>query len=153
MKLNLFATICGACIITTSAFSQNLAVSDDDLLKYATAMDSVSQMQATVRRELGAMIKNEGIMDLARYNALKKIIDDPVQLEQAKATPEEVSFVKKVTARQEEEVGRIKSTYQELATDYVTPQVFNRVRKAIDTDPKVKKRYDSLMMKLQNTNP
>ncbi|MEI9917604.1 MAG: hypothetical protein WDO14_02250 [Bacteroidota bacterium] len=152
MKLNIIPIIVGAFIITTNAFSQNIAVTNDELIKYATVIDSVGRMQNTARHELGDMIRSKGIMDLARYNALNKIINDPPQLEEAKATPEEIAFVKEVNAKQEEEVGRIKSTYQELATNYVTPQVFNKVRKAIDTDPQIKKRYDSLVMKIQN-NP
>jgi type VI protein secretion system component VasK len=122
-------------------------------LKYATAMDSVSTMQASVRQELGDMIQSKGVMDVQRYNALNKIIDDTAQLETAKATPEEVAFVKEVAEKQKEEVNKIKNTYQALAKDYVTPKVFNKVKKAVETDPKVKKRYDSLMVELKKDNP
>lgn len=149
MKLTVVVIIFTTFTITTTAFSQKLAVTDDDLVKYATAMDSVSQMQSTARHQLGDMIKSKGIMDLARYNALNKIINDPQLLEEAKATPEEIAFVKEVNAKQAEEVDRIKTTYQALATEYVTPQVFNKVKKAIDNDPKVKQRYDSIMMRVQ----
>jgi hypothetical protein len=156
MKPNTIVAVFGALIITTSAFPQNtsnLAVSDDELLKYATAMDSVSTMQASVRQELGDMIQSKGVMDVQRYNALNKIIDDTAQLETAKATPEEVAFVKEVAEKQKEEVNKIKNTYQALAKDYVTPKVFNKVKKAVETDPKVKKRYDSLMVELKKDNP
>lgn len=151
----LIATL-GAVIITTPSFSQNsptLAVTDDELVKYATAMDSVSDMQANVRQELGEMIQSKGIMDVQRYNALNKIINDPVQLEAAKATPEEIAFVKEVASKQQAEVDKIKTTYQSLAKDYVTPKVFNKVKKAIDSDPQVKKRYDSVMVELKKNNP
>jgi hypothetical protein len=153
MKQNVIVAIFGAVLITTSAFSQNLAVTDDELLKYATAMDSVTAMQANVRQELGKMIADKGVMDVQRYNALNKIANDPVQLEAAKATPEEVAFIKEVNAKQQAEVDKIKTTYQSLAKDYVTPKVFNKVKKAVDTDPQVKKRYDSLMVELKKDNP
>ena len=145
-----------AALISSSAFSQtpqNLAVTDDELLKYATAMDSVSAMQANVRVELGKMIADKGVMDVQRYNALNKIINDLAQLETAKATPEEIAFVKEVQSKQQEEVDKIKTTYQSLAMNYVTPKVFNKVKKAVDTDPQVKKRYDSLMVELKKDNP
>jgi hypothetical protein len=152
MKPNVVIAIVGV-LITTSALSQNLAVTDDELLKYATTMDSVSAMQASARQELGEMIQSKGIMDVQRYNALNKIINDPTQLETAKATPEEIAFVKEVTAKQQEEVDKIKTTYQTLAKDYVTPKVFNKVKKAVETDPQVRKRYDSLMVELKKDNP
>lgn len=151
MKLNVIIAIFGAFIITTSAFAQNqnLAVTDEELLKYATAMDSVSDMQANVRQELGKMIADKGVMDVQRYNALNKIINDTAQLKTAHATPEEVQFIKEVSAKQKEEVDKIKTTYQSLAKDYVTPKVFNKVKKAVETDPQVKKRYDSLIVELK----
>jgi hypothetical protein len=152
MKSQVIIAIFGALIITTSAFSQNLAVTDDELLKYATAMDSITAMQANVRVELGKMIADKGVMDVQRYNALNKIVNDPAQLEAAKATPEEIAFVKEVQAKQQEETDRIKATYQSLAVNYVTPKVFNKVKKAVDTDPQVKKRYDSLMVELKKDN-
>lgn len=151
MKLNIIIAIFGAFIVTTSAFAQNqsLAVTDEELLKYATAMDSVSDMQANVRQELGKMIADKGVMDVQRYNALNKIINDTAQLKTAHATPEEVQFIKEVSAKQKEEVDKIKTTYQSLAKDYVTPKVFNKVKKAVETDPDVKKRYDSLIVELK----
>jgi hypothetical protein len=127
---------------------QDLAVTNEELVKYATVMDSVNEMQATVRRQLGEMVKNSTVMKSARYNELSKIIDDAAKLTEAKATPEEIAFVKEVAAKRAEETTRIKTTYQALATDYVKPAVFNKVKKAIDTDPIIKKRYDSLMVEM-----
>jgi len=128
--------------------TQNLAVTDEELLKYATVMDSVNEMQATVRRELGDMVKNSTVVNSTRYNELSKIVDDPAKLTEAKATPEEIAFVKEVAAKKEEETNRIKTTYQTMATDYVPPEVLKKVKKAIDGDPAMKKRYDSLMVEL-----
>ena len=114
MKPTVIIAIFGVFIITSSALAQNqsLAVTDDELLKYATAMDSVSDMQANVRQELGKMIADKGVMDVQRYNALNKIINDTAQLKTARATPEEIQFIKEVSAKQQEEVDKIKTTYQ-----------------------------------------
>jgi hypothetical protein len=128
--------------------TQDLAVTNDELLKYATVMDSVNEMQATARRELGDMVKNSTVVNSTRYNELSKIIDDPAKLTEAKATPEEIAFVKEVAEKKAEETTRIKNAYQALATNYVTPAIFNKVKKAIDNDLMMRKRYDSLMTEL-----
>lgn len=144
-------------IFTSKAFSQQqpqLAVTDQELLKYATAIDSINEMSASVRLELADMVKNgTSKVSTARYNELSKIITDETALQEAKATPEEIEFVKQVVARKTQEMDKINSTYQTLAKDYVTPAVFNKVKKALVNDPILKKRYDSLMIELGKDDP
>jgi len=153
MKLIGLIAFC-ATIISSQALSQNLAVSDQELLKYATVIDSVNEMSASVRLELADMVKKGNtIMTTARYNELSKIIGDQAQLQTAKATPEEIEFVKQVVAKKTEEMDRISNTYQTLAKDYVTPAIFNKVKKALTNDPILKKRYDSLMLELAKDDP
>jgi hypothetical protein len=152
LKLALFSI---ASIIASQSFAQSpsLAVTDAELMKYATVMDSVNEMSASVRLELADMVKGNTIMNTARYNDLSRIIDDPAQLQTAKATPEEIAFVKEVTEKKSEEMTRINNTYQTLAKDYVTPAVFNKVKKALTNDPALKRRYDSLMVELGKDDP
>lgn len=139
--------------MVSQTFAQNLAITDQELMKYAEAMDSVNEMSAHVRMELADMVKQGSVMNAARYNDLSKIINDEAALSEAKATPEEIAFVKEVVAKKEEETTRINSTYQTLAKDYVTPAVFNKVKKALVNDPVLKKRYDSLMLELGKDDP
>jgi hypothetical protein len=155
MKLKLTLSSIALALITSLSFAQSpsLAVTDEELMKYATVMDSVNEMSASVRLELADMVKGSSVMNTTRYNELSKIIDDPAQLEAAKATPEEIAFVKEVTSKKEEEMTRINSTYQSLAKEYVTAPVFNKVKKALTSDPKLKHRYDSLMVELGKDDP
>ena len=153
MKRNLGLSIFIVLALASQAFAQTptaqpAAVTDEELMKYATLMDSVNEMSATVRDELGEMVKSSAVMNAARYNDLNKIVNDEAKLAEAKATPEEIAFVKQVAAKREEETAKINSTYQTLAKDYVTPAVFNKVKKALTSDPLLKKRYDSLMVEL-----
>jgi hypothetical protein len=137
----------------TTAQTPNLAVSDEELMKYATAVDSVNELSASAKMELAEMVKSSSVMDAARYNDLNKIINDPAKLEEAKATPEEIAFVKEVVAKREEEMNNINATYQSLAKDFVTPAVFNKVKKALANDTALKQRYDSLMIELAKDDP
>jgi hypothetical protein len=128
-------------------------VSDEELLKYATLMDSVNEMSASVRVMLSEMVKNDTTMDGARFNDLSKIIGDDAALADAKATPGEIAFVKQVVAKRTEETAKINAAYQALAKDYVTVPVFNKVKKALAADPLLKERYDSLMLELGKDDP
>lgn len=128
-------------------------VSDEELLKYATLVDSVNEMSASVKLMLADMVKNDTTMNASRYNDLSKIINDDAALAEAKATPGEIAFVKQVAARKAEETARINATYQALAKDYVTVPVFNKVKKALAADPLLKERYDSLMLELGKDDP
>jgi len=154
MKTNHILTlIFGLSVTISQSFAQNLAISDEELLKYATAVDSVNEMSASVRLELADMVKSSDAVKPSRYNDLNKIINDSTKLAEAKATPEEIAFVKQVVAKKEEGMTNINATYQTLAKEYVTPAVFNKVKKAIASDAMTKKRYDSLMVELAKDDP
>lgn len=154
MKTNHILTIIFGLTVTISqSFAQNLAVTDEELLKYAEAVDSVNEMSASAKLELAEMVKSSSVMNAARYNDLNKIINDDAALAEAKATPEEIAFVKEVVTKRQDEMNQINTTYQTLAKDYVTPAVFNKVKKALTNDPLLKKRYDSLMVELGKDDP
>ena len=167
MKITHILTIAFGATVTISGFAQTqsqtpaqtpkpaqtLAVTDEELLKYATAVDSVNEMSAEAKITLADMVKNSSVMNAARYNDLNKIINDDAKLAEAKATPEEIAFVKSVVAKREEEMASINSTYQSLAKEYVTPAVFNKVKKALSNDATLKKRYDSLMVEMAKDDP
>jgi len=159
MKLNKILPILFAgTLAMTHTFAQStnaasLAVSDEELMKYATATDSVNEMLANVRIDLTEMVKSGNVMNGARYNELSKIVDDPAKLSAAQATPEEIAFVKQVNAKRDEEMAKVNTKYQALAKEYVTGATFNKVKKALANDPKVKHRYDSLMVLLGKDDP
>ncbi len=135
------------------AYAQEVTVTDEELSKYATAMDSVNEMSASVLVTISDMVKNSTVMDAARYNDLAKIAKDEAKLAEAKATPEEIAFLNEVATKKEEETARINATFQSLAKEYVGVSVFNKVKKALAADAELKTKYDSLMDELKKDNP
>ena len=144
-------------VIATLAFcqlyGQDVKVSDEELLKYAVTMDSINEMSASVRNMIADMVKESKTITAARYNELSKIASDEARLTEAKATPEEIAFLKEVADRKAEEMAKINETYQLLAKEYVTAPVFNKVKKALSQEPELKTRYDSLMTEMSRDNP
>lgn len=133
--------------------TQSLAVTDAELLKYATATDSVNEMLANVRIELTQMVSSSNVMTGERYNELSKIANDPAKLQAANATPDEVAFLKQVNTTRDAKMDSVNSAYQKIAKEYVTGATFNKVKKALTTDTDLKKRYDSLMVELSKDDP
>jgi hypothetical protein len=140
-------------LTVTSALAQETSVSDEELTKYATAMDSINEMSADVKIMITDMVKNGSVMTATRYNEISKIISDETKLTEAKATPEEISFVKEVAAKRDEETAKINQAFQSLAKDYVGAATYNKVKKALASDPELKGKYDSLMTEMAKDNP
>lgn len=132
---------------------EGATITDEELSKYATAMDSVNEMSASVMVTISDMVKNSTVMNAARYNDLSKIAKDDAKLAEAKATPEEIAFLNEVATKKEEETARINAAFQSLAKDYVGVAVFNKVKKALSADAELKTKYDSLMDELKKDNP
>jgi hypothetical protein len=153
MKLKFFSLVCFMALFSTKLFAQDAAtVTDEELKKYAIAMDSVNEMQALLSGEIKTMVTTNQTISAARYNELFKIINDEGKLLEANATPEEISFVKEVIAKKDAGTAKIKETYQLLAKDFVGAAAFNKVRKAISSDEGLKTKYQSLMDELAKDN-
>jgi hypothetical protein len=141
---------------TESAPSENAQteggeITDDELEKYAVTMDSVNDMKASLLKDIEGMVKGNEKMTNARYNELSKIVDDPAQLAKAKATPEEIAFMKEVATKKEEGTAKIQETFQSMAKEYVGASAYNKIKKALASDPELQKRYQSHMDKLGAT--
>jgi hypothetical protein len=127
-------------------------ITDDELEKYAVTMDSVNDMKASLLKDIETMVKSNEKMTNARYNELTKIVDDEAALAKAKATPEEIAFMKEVAAKKEEGTMRIQETFQSMAKDYVGASAYNKIKKALASDPELQKRYQSHLDKLGAVN-
>jgi hypothetical protein len=146
--------ICAAMVATgLQTFAQETKVTDEELVRYATAVDSINEMSASVKMRLSEMVKDNPEITPARYNELSKIVGDDAKLAEAKATPEEIAAVKKVAEVKAEETKRINETYQSLAKEYVTAPVFNKVKRALAAEPELKVKYDSLITEMSKDNP
>lgn len=122
---------------------------DEDLKKYAIAMDSVKGMQQTLTTTITEMVQKGTVMKVERYNELFKVIDDAAKLAETKATPEEIAFVKAVATKRTEETTKINATYQMLAKEYVGLKTFNAIKKSLATDQALKEKYDILSKELE----
>jgi hypothetical protein len=142
----LFVSAIGICKAQTTATP---SFTDEDLKKYAITMDSVKGMQQTVMAIITEMVQKNTVMPVARYNELFKITEDQAKLAEAKATPEEIQFLKDVAAKRKEETARINTTYQALAKDYVGLKAFNAIKKSIDSNPEVKAKYETISKELE----
>jgi len=118
-----------------------VTVTDEELHKYAVLMDSVEAMKENVKTELEVMVDNNEEMTKARYNDLIKVIDDEEKLAGAEATEAEIAFINSVVARKEALTDTISSRFKTIATEYVTPSVYKKVKTALKKDPGVKDRY------------
>ena len=148
----LFSIIFLLAITAASAQETDITVSEEELTKYATAMDSVSELTTQLMDTISSMVKSSEAVSAARYNDLSKIINDEVKLVEAKATPEEISFVKDVADKKAEGTAAINATFQNLAKEYVGAATFNKVKKAIATDPALKEKYETLLTELKKDN-
>jgi hypothetical protein len=139
--------------MAASAYAQDVAaVTDDELKKYAVAMDSINELQAELNGTIKTMVTSNPAVSATRYNELFKIINDEGKLLDANATTDEINFVKQVIAKREEGTTKIKQTYQSLAKDYVGATAFNKVKKALTTDETLKTKYQGLMDELAKDN-
>src|ERR1043165_9534958 len=105
----LLVSVLGICKAQTAATP---SFNDEDLKKYALTMDSVKGMQLTLQAIITEMVQKYTVMSVARYNELFKIAEDQAKLTEAKATPEEIKFVKDVADKRKEESAPINATFQ-----------------------------------------
>ena len=69
-------------------------------------------------------------------------------MKEAKATPEEVAFIKEVAAKKEEGTKKIQETFQSMAKEYIGASSYNKIKDALKTNPELKKRYETQLDKL-----
>ena len=139
-------------LITITSFSQDATVSEEELTKYATVMDSVTEMTIAVQATLSDMVKDSEVMNGTRYNELSKISTDEAKLAEANATPEEIAFLAEVAGKKKEETLKINQAFQSLAKDYLGAATYNKVKKALAADAELKAKYDSLIEEMAKDN-
>ncbi|MEQ8424620.1 MAG: hypothetical protein RIA63_07905, partial [Cyclobacteriaceae bacterium] len=102
MKIKVLFLFLAMSVIGTVARAQDEdTISDEDLTKYAVAMDSIENMKGTLIETISEMVKSNENVSASRYNELNKIIDDEAKLTEAEATPEEIEFVKSVAIKKD----------------------------------------------------
>ena len=144
MKSILFLAAGLVASIISVAQTNETAITDEDLKKYAVTMDSVEAMQRTLQQKVTEKVQKNTVMSVARYNELFKITDDTAKLAAANATAEEIAFLKEVEDLREKEIAGINKSYQSLAKDYVGVKTFNAIRKNLESDQNLKARYEAV---------
>ncbi len=131
-------------LVSIGAQAQESTITDEDLKKYGIAIDSIEHMKTHLVEIISEMVKGNENISGSRYNELSKLADDEAKLAAAGATAGEIEFIKSVAVRKSEETAKINSTFQSLAKDYIGAKVYNVIRKALNEDEAVKKRYEAL---------
>lgn len=144
MKIKVLFLFLMTSMMSTMAIAQDDAITDEDLKKYAVAMDSIENMKGHLIETITEMVKGNEEVSASRYNELSKIIDDETKLAEAEATEVEIEFVKSVAAKKEEETAKINEAFQSLAVDYIGAKTYNAVKKALKEDEEIMAKYKSL---------
>jgi hypothetical protein len=87
MKLNRLLMVVFAMLLTSASFAQDdKTVSDEELQKYAIAMDSIETLKQNLITVITDLVENNPKVSASRYNELSRIIDDSTKLITASAT-------------------------------------------------------------------
>lgn len=132
----------------TSSYAQK--VTRDELKRYAIALDSIETLKNALTTSVMKMAKGNKNISAQRYALLMPIAQDAAKLSEAKATKEEISYVKRAVEIQHHETAKFQKAYTLLISGYVGDSTFGKVRSALATDTVLKKSYDSLMVTLKH---
>jgi hypothetical protein len=152
MKTIYFYLIALFSLSTFSVNAQTAAgISDDDLKKYALTMDSVKVMQETLQSIIAETVQTNKVMTVARYNQLFKVAGDEAKLNDANPTAEERAFLQEIADLRQYNIARINATYQALAKEYIGLKAFNAIKKSLETDDRLKQRYERINGEVQSS--
>jgi hypothetical protein len=131
-----------------TSYSQK--VTSDELKRYAIALDSIETLKDALTASLNKIAKGNSKISAQRYTALMPIVQDPTKLSEAKATADEIAYIKRAAEIQREETVKFQKAYTALISGYVGDSTFGKVRTALVTDTVLKKTYDSLITTLKH---
>src|SRR5688500_466349 len=91
MKITKVLVPCLLMLLALGSKAQTTEITDEDLKKYAVTMDSVDDMQESLREIVAETVRANTVMPVARYNELFKITGDEAKLKSANATEAEIA--------------------------------------------------------------
>lgn len=144
MKLTTLITLTALTLIFSTGQAQ---ISTEELKKYIITMDSIETLKNQLTISINNLSKGNSKISAERFNTLMPIINNEVKLTEAKATPEEIAYVKKAVATREVETRKFQNAYQSLISGYMGSETFTKVRNGLKSDATLKRKYDSLMVK------
>jgi len=125
-------------------------VTPDELKRYAIALDSIETLKDALTASLNKIAKGNKKISAQRYAVLMPIAQDAAKLSEAKATADEIAYIKGAAETQRVETVKFQKAYTALISGYVGDSTFGKVRTALTTDTTLKKTYDSLMITLKH---
>ena len=134
-------------------------ITDEQLERYAIAMDSVDRMKQSIIDVMTQMVEENEEITGGRFNELSKIIEDSVKLAEAEATQEEIDFVLSVKEKKDQMTADINTTFKSLAIDYIGDggrtykKIRSELRKNMDLIQRYEKLREELKEKAENENP
>lgn len=129
----------------TSSEGEEQKVTNDELRRYAIAMETVELMKQDLSRLVNEMIKNQEGVSGNRYAELDKASNE-AELKEMGANETEVDFWKQVKKEKDKRKEEIQTTFKTLAKRAVGNggKTYKEVKKAIANDPDVKQRYEKI---------
>lgn len=124
------------------------SVTNEELHKYAVMMDSLQTLKKQRAEMSTRLAKGNAKISPARYQLLLPIIDDQKKLTEAKATKEEIEYVKKALDSLLQEGRKFQTAFTSLMNEYVGYDTYNKVKQEIETNNRVKDRYTAETNKL-----
>lgn len=117
------------------------SVTNEELHKYAVVIDSLETLKKSRAEMSTRFAKGNNKITPSRYTQLLPIVDDSKKLSEAKATADEIAYVKYAMAKLTQAQQTFQTTFNELVAKYVGYDTYNKVKKAIAADKRVKDRY------------
>lgn len=146
MTLNKFLT--SVFVFMLLGASTQAQVTDEELKKYAIAMDSIETLKFQLTGTLNKIAKGNDKISAKRYTTLIPIVNDAAKLAEANATPEEIAYLKQAVTTRNEETIKFQKAFQSLVSEYIGDKAVSKIRNALKTDTLLQKKYDSLTRKL-----
>lgn len=117
------------------------SVTNEELHKYAVVLDSLETLKKQRADLSNSLAKGNTKITPARYTQLLPIIDDAKKLAEVNATADEIAYVKNAMSKLTQAAQTFQNTFNSLVAEYVGYDTYNKVKKAIANDKRVRDRF------------
>ncbi len=132
------------------AQDQDTAITDEELTTYAIVMDSIEVMKLEINDTINAMIQNEELMQRGRrFVEIRGAAGDSVKMKEINVTAEELAAYDVIQDVKSQMAADLNTNVNELVKVELGPAAYNKINKALRSDPEVKKRYEVILTEVQ----
>jgi len=139
MKIIFLGVLLTALVVTTNAQKPD-SVTREEMTKYVVMMGSVEMWKRIMSETNVKLAKGNEKITAARYNTLLPLLDDQKKLSDAKASPDEISYLKKSMEIRIKNAQNFSAVFTSLLAT-TGEATYKKVSKAVASDPKVRERY------------